>query len=159
MHVNPGGWTPNTPEERVMHAFMRIGRRMRAKQPGDTLDPSLHFMMYALRCSPGPVRLSELAAQTHMDASTVSRHVRTMENAGLVERRPDPEDGRAFRVQLTAAGQARLDEGTQRRHRLLAGAMKGWSRSDVETFETLMNRFADGVNRVADELSNNEENR
>lgn len=147
MHVNPEAL--RTPEEGVLHAFMRIGRRMRAKQPGDTLDPSVHFVMYALRCAPAPVRLSELAAQTQMDASTVSRHVRSMENAGLVERRPDPDDGRAFRVQLSTAGQTLLDEGLQRKQRLLARAMEGWKQSDIKTFEALMTRFAEGVESLA----------
>jgi DNA-binding MarR family transcriptional regulator len=155
MHVNPPeDWTPQTPEEGVLHAFMRIGRRMRAKQPGDTMDPSTHFVMYALRCASGPVRLSELAAQAQMDASTVSRHIRSMENAGLVERGTDPDDGRAFRIQLSEAGKTQLDEGMQRRQELLARAMEGWKQSDIKTFEALMTRFADGVNKVADERAN-----
>jgi DNA-binding MarR family transcriptional regulator len=35
--------------------------------------------------------------------------VRELENAGLVSRRPDPQDGRRSFVELTAAGVAKLE--------------------------------------------------
>ena len=151
MHVNPDeDWVPKTPEEGVLHAFMRVGRRMRSRQPGDTIDPSTHFVMFALRWG-GPVRLSELASRCQIDASTVSRQVRTLEDAGLIERSPDPNDGRAFRIQLSDTGRTQLDESMQRRKELLARAMEGWKPSDIKTFEQLMTRFADGVNKIAEE--------
>lgn len=151
MHVNPdpGDWTPQTPEETVLHAFMRVGRRMKTKHPGETHDQSAIVALHTLRCR-GALRLSELAAVIELDASTASRLVRGLENEGLVERAPDPDDGRASQVVLTEAGGKRLDEFSQRRKELLTQAMSDWKRSDIETFATLMGRFADGVTRVAD---------
>jgi len=152
MHVNPDGteWTPQTPEETVLHAFMRIGRRMKAKHPGEPLDQSAIAALHMLRCS-GTVRLSELAAIIELDASTASRLVRTLENDGLVERTADPDDRRASLIELTEAGTARLAEYSKRRQGLLTKAMQDWDKSDIETFATLMGRFADGVNAIADE--------
>lgn len=143
MQVNDA-YTPQTPIEGVMHAFTRIGRRLKAKQPGDTLDHSAHIVMFALRCN-GALRLSDLAGKLELDASTASRHVRSLEQLGLIRRSPDPDDGRAFRVELTEQGIEQWEASARHRMELLSAAMEGWSEEDVQTFERLMTRFADGV--------------
>ncbi|GAA1580388.1 hypothetical protein GCM10009804_41180 [Kribbella hippodromi] len=143
MQVNDA-YSPRTPIEGVLNAFTRVGRRLKAKQPGDTLDHSLHVVLFALRCN-GALRLSDLAARLELDASTTSRHVRSLEQLGLVRRSPDPDDGRAFRVELTEQGVQQWEAGARHRMELLSAAMEGWSEQDVQTFERLMTRFADGV--------------
>lgn len=149
MQVNDA-WVPHTPVEGVLHAFTRIGRRLKSRQPGDTIDHSAHLVMFMLRCT-GPVRLSDLATRMEIDASTASRHVRSLELAGLIRRSADPDDGRAFRVELTEAGEREFDAASKRRQELLTRAMDGWDSADIETFEKLMTRFADGVTSIADE--------
>ena len=148
MQVNDP-YLPQTPIEGVMHAFTRVGRRLKAKQPGDTIDHSAHMALFVLRCS-GALRLSDLAARMELDASTASRHVRALEQLGLVRRSPDPDDGRAFRVELTEQGIEEWESSARRRMELLSAAMDGWSEDDVLTFERLMTRFADGVTRLTD---------
>ncbi|TCC39652.1 MarR family winged helix-turn-helix transcriptional regulator [Kribbella sindirgiensis] len=143
MQVNDA-YTPQTPIEGVMHAFTRIGRRLKAKQPGDTIDHSAHIVLFALRCN-GALRLSDLAGKLELDASTASRHVRSLEQLGLIRRSPDPDDGRAFRVELTEQGIEQWEASARHRMELLSAAMEGWSEEDVQTFERLMTRFADGV--------------
>jgi DNA-binding MarR family transcriptional regulator len=132
-----------------MHAFTRIGRRLKAKQPGDTIDHSAHVVLFALRCN-GAQRLSDLATRLELDASTTSRHVRSLEQLGLVRRSPDPADGRAFRVELTEQGIEQWEAGARHRMELLSAAMEGWSDEDVQTFERLMTRFADGVTALTE---------
>jgi DNA-binding MarR family transcriptional regulator len=149
MHVNDG-WVPQTPVEGVLHAFTRVGRRLKSKQPGDTIDHSAHLVMYMLRCN-GALRLSDLAAKMELDASTASRHVRALEQVGLIRRSADPDDGRAFRVELTEDGEREWETSFKRRMELLSQAMNGWDESDIETFEKLMTRFADGVTNLVDE--------
>ncbi|GAA1604339.1 hypothetical protein GCM10009789_67900 [Kribbella sancticallisti] len=133
-----------------MHAFTRIGRRLKSKQPGDTIDHSAHLVLFVLRCN-GALRLSDLASRMEIDASTASRHVRALETVGLVRRSADPDDGRAFRVELTEQGMQEWEAAAKRRMALLSQAMDGWSDSDIETFERLMTRFADGVTSLADD--------
>jgi DNA-binding MarR family transcriptional regulator len=149
MHVNDG-WVPQTPVEGVLHAFTRIGRRLKSKQPGDTIDHSAHLVLYMLRCN-GALRLSDLAAKMELDASTASRHVRALEQVGLIRRSADPDDGRAFRVELTEDGEREWYTSSKRRMELLSQAMDGWDDSDIETFAKLMTRFADGVINIVDE--------
>lgn len=145
---NGSQWTPQTPEEVVLQAFLRIGRRMKSKQAGEAVDHSAIAALHALRCT-GAIRLSELAALIGLDASTASRLVRTLEIAGLLDRAPDPDDRRAFRVVLTPAGVERLAEFSRQRREMFGRAMRGWQQSEMATFATLISRFADGVNETA----------
>ena len=50
------------------------------------------------------LRMSELAARAHLAKQTMTTMVRLVERAGLVQRRPDPDDARATRVELTERG-------------------------------------------------------
>jgi DNA-binding MarR family transcriptional regulator len=54
------------------------------------------------------LRMQDLAARAVLSRTRVSRIVGELEAAGYVERRPDPGDGRASLVALTAAGRAAL---------------------------------------------------
>lgn len=53
----------------------------------------------------GPVRQVDLAAALGVSAASLSDSVASLAAKGLVMRQPDPEDGRARRVTLCAAGQ------------------------------------------------------
>lgn len=48
----------------------------------------------------------ELAARSGLSKQTLTTHMRALEAGRLVVRRPDPDDGRAFRVFLTRRGRA-----------------------------------------------------
>src|SRR5215210_6505705 len=57
-----------------------------------------------------PQRLSAVAAAAGLSLSRVSRIVDTLEQRGLVERRPSPDDARAVEGHVTAAGRALVRE-------------------------------------------------
>ena len=48
------------------------------------------------------LRQGELARRARLSKQTLTTMARALERAGLVKRRPDPEDGRATRVHLTS---------------------------------------------------------
>jgi DNA-binding MarR family transcriptional regulator len=52
----------------------------------------------------GPMRLTALTATEQLTQPAITNLVSRLERDGLVERRPDPSDGRAVLVALTAAG-------------------------------------------------------
>ncbi len=49
---------------------------------------------------------SQLAASMGVEPPTATKMLQRMEHAGLIERRPDPEDARISRVYLTERGRA-----------------------------------------------------
>lgn len=131
---------PATAEEAMMLTLTRLGRRMRQRLPGEELDFAVIVLMKALLHS-GPLRLSSLATRLEVDASTVSRQVRQLEDRGLVERTSDPADGRASRIALSDEGRRRLESGGQRRRALVARLMESWPADDREQLRVLLNRL------------------
>jgi DNA-binding MarR family transcriptional regulator len=64
-----------------------------------------YFTLAMLSEAPGHrLRMSALAARTNATLPRLSRVVSRLETAGLVERSPCPEDGRATNATLTEAG-------------------------------------------------------
>lgn len=90
-------------------------------------------------------RLSDLADDLRLDISTVSRHARTLEDAGLLDRVPDPDDRRAARLHLTAEGERVVEDIRAARRDLLARALAGWSSTDRATLTRLLARLADDL--------------
>src|ERR1700744_1639832 len=65
----------------------------------------------------GPRSAAQLAEDIGLDRSVVSRHASRLAAAGLIERRPDPSDGRAVPLALTGSGRRAVE---QMRRRLAA---------------------------------------
>ena len=108
---------------------------------GVSLDRSSYWLASWLTDAES-LRLSDLAGVLHSDLSTVSRQVLAAERAGLVERRPDPSDGRASRVYLTARGRDSLERLRAVQRAEILAAIAAWSPQDQHSFADLMSRFA-----------------
>lgn len=93
----------------------------------------------------GPRRQGELAEVALLDTSTVSRYVGQLVRAGLVERRPDPDDGRAVQLVATGTGQAAAQEMVARRNRTFAAVLADWDPADVSALTHLLARLNDDV--------------
>jgi DNA-binding MarR family transcriptional regulator len=130
---------PATAEDAVMSLMMAFGRRMRQRQPGDPVDYSA-IPLLKLLAHQGPMRLSGLAAVLDLDASTVSRHVRQLEDRGLLERAEDRDDRRASRIAVTEQGRTCLAKGFEARCHLVARALEGISDDERETLRVLLHR-------------------
>lgn len=63
----------------------------------------------AQRIAPGGSRLTELAEQAQVTKQTASLLVAALEEEGLVERVPDPADGRARLIRFTPKGRSAAD--------------------------------------------------
>ncbi|CAO5227099.1 hypothetical protein FAGKG844_100062 [Frankia sp. AgKG'84/4] len=89
----------------------------------------------------GPMRLGSLAAAVQSDPSTVSRQVAGLVRDGYVERRADPDDGRAVVLAVTEAGGQVYREHLRNRDAQYAAMLSGWSSEDIVTFAALLSRF------------------
>lgn len=135
----------------VLDAMMTVGRTMRQRVAGDELEPGIFWLLKSIAAQ-GPLRVTELASCTNLDTSTVSRHVAQLDRAGLVERTPDPADGRAHRLQLTEAGRNGLHAAFERRRGLLRRALDHWDADDVVHLDRLLGRFVADLDTLNAEL-------
>jgi len=95
----------------------------------------------------GPASTSDLAAAERMRPQSMAQTVRDLESAGLVSRRPDPDDGRRALVELTPAGLERLHTTRARREGWLAELFeREFTTAERETLRAalpLLRRIAD----------------
>jgi DNA-binding MarR family transcriptional regulator len=134
-----------------MHALLGISRLMRQRGQGETLDTGSFWLLKTLAAS-GPLRVTDLAACANLDVSTVSRHVAQLDSAGLIERTPDPVDGRAQRVKLSAPGAQKIEAALRTRRSLLEKSLESWEARDLEEFDRLLTRFAADVEALTQKV-------
>jgi DNA-binding MarR family transcriptional regulator len=123
--------------------FVLVVKRGMARFGGPNRE-GIEYPAYGLLArlvTDGPRRTTALAEAVYADPSTVSRQTAALIRHGLVERRPDPEDGRASILAPTEDGfRAFLDN--QRRHNEnMARILSGWTETDVHQLATLLARL------------------
>ncbi|HTI23190.1 MAG TPA: MarR family winged helix-turn-helix transcriptional regulator [Kutzneria sp.] len=99
------------------------------------------YMLMAHLVMNGPKRASALADAVHSDPSTVSRQVAQLVRAGLLERRADPQDGRACLLAATDNGRQLFDDMRAKRSVHLDQMLASWPldrrQQLVELFDAL----------------------
>ncbi len=106
----------------------------------DGVEHAAYVLLAQLNCV-GPIRASALAEAVHSDPSTISRQVAGLVRAGLVERRADPEDGRAWLLAATGDGERVFEAMRRARRRHTAAMLERWSPADRNQLFTLLDRF------------------
>ncbi|MEU3713406.1 MarR family winged helix-turn-helix transcriptional regulator [Streptomyces catenulae] len=89
----------------------------------------------------GDRRATDLAADAFLDLSTVSRQVRALVDRGLVERRPDPDDGRVTLLSATPSGRDTFEHYRRQRDAELAGLLEPWTPQDRADLIRLLGRL------------------
>jgi DNA-binding MarR family transcriptional regulator len=79
----------------------------------------------------GPVTLGQLARAEQVRPPTMTKIVTGLERDKLVERKPDPTDGRLTRIVATPKGQRILIEGRARRVKSLTTAVEQLNDSEL----------------------------
>jgi DNA-binding MarR family transcriptional regulator len=121
---------------RLRMAIVRTARRLRqeAAGAGTELSPTAAAALATVERH-GPLTPSELAEIERIKRPTGTRTLRQLEQAGLVDRSPDPSDGRSALVSVNAAGRERLRRLRGRKNAYLARRMRDLPAEDVATLE------------------------
>lgn len=99
-----------------------LQRQLARADAGDGLSRA-RLSALSLLVLGGPRTLGGLAASEGVRPPTMTRLVHAMEADGLLERRPNPADGRSIIVAATPAGEAALDLGRARQLAPLADSI------------------------------------
>ncbi|MGL4257622.1 MAG: MarR family winged helix-turn-helix transcriptional regulator [Microbacterium sp.] len=90
------------------------------------------------------ITLSALAETLAADKGQVSRAVRELEHLGLIERTPDPDDGRSALLSPTPAGLERLAAARAPQERTLVDALEEWPIDDIRNLSRLLHALTAG---------------
>jgi DNA-binding MarR family transcriptional regulator len=122
----------------LMGLFTTI-RQMRA-HAGEPIDLASMYLLYNVLQKPG-IRVSELAGDVGLDASTMSRHVQNLTRAGYLKRSTALDDKRAAAVHLTDQGLEVILKIVKSRSAMIIRAMENWNAEDRQRFLELALRF------------------
>jgi len=133
---------------RLRLALVRTARRLRQEAASEAtgLTPTSTSALATIERH-GPLTPSELAALERVKRPTVTRTLGCLEREGLIERTPDPTDGRSSLVALNAAGRERLRRLRGRKNAYLARRMRDLSAAEIETLERaaeILDRMREG---------------
>lgn len=126
--------------------LVRLGRMMAhakarfLRRNDDGLETASYVLLFHL-LGDGPQRTTALADAVHSDTSTVSRQIAALVRHGLVERRADPQDGRACLLAATVKGQDMLHQHRTQRNEEIAGLLGHWPRADIRHLISLLDRM------------------
>lgn len=129
--------------ERELILLLRRGRGW-SRDIAAELHPGLQPTAYAVLSrihDLTSLRASELCGHFDMDKGAMSRTVAELEATGLLVRSPDPEDGRAQRLALSAVGRRRLIQAREGHRRMVREQLEQWPDADVDMFAALLHRF------------------
>jgi DNA-binding MarR family transcriptional regulator len=125
----------------LMHSFLKGRARLLASAEHE-VEWSAGQLLRCIAASDQPMRSGALAECVQSDPSTVSRQVAALVKDGYLERRADPDDGRASLLVLTPKAHTLLAEHDQIRLTYFARMLDGWSDTDLRRFAALLERFA-----------------
>ncbi|MDN5764873.1 MAG: MarR family transcriptional regulator [Humibacillus sp.] len=135
----------------LFHALIRVQKLLLAAR---TIAPKIHPgmetaaypVMFTVHTM-GPVGISDVAMVLHSDVSTVSRQVSGLFAHGLLDKQPDPADGRATLVSLTDAGRQSLDEVQLVRGQWFQELLADWQADETDLFTEHLQRLGDSLDK------------
>lgn len=108
---------------RLRLSIGRLMRQLRHQNVGG-LTASQLSALYTVE-KHEPIRLSDLACYERVSPPTLTRCVASLEELGLLERRPDPDDGRAALITLSPSGRKLTADLRRERTTILTGRIEG----------------------------------
>lgn len=128
-------------EDHLLNLFGRLRKLAFGQHPlqdsGVTM-PQLTLLDW-IGASPG-CGVQEVADGLGLTAPTVSVGVRRLEDAGLLQRQPDPQDGRALQLFLTEQGQTLCQRARAFRRDKLQRLLKGLTPAERTTLLALLEK-------------------
>jgi DNA-binding MarR family transcriptional regulator len=126
---------------RLVHLFNRARAHMLDSARYD-VERSAQLLI-SLLVTRGPMRAGALAEQMQSDPSTISRQVASLVREGMVDRRADPEDGRASLLVATEKARAAHEHHLGHRHQHFRAMLADWDDGDCARLAGLVTRFTE----------------
>lgn len=114
---NAHGWDEAAPAMAVVTSIMRVqqillGRADAALRPLDLTFARYEVLMLLSFSRRGALPLGKIGERLQVNPASVTNAIDRLEEQGLVERVPNPADGRGTLAQLIAAGRAKASAAT-----------------------------------------------
>ena len=153
------GPSPRRSRQELVNRFIELSNQVSSQmRPGRSevwsdIELTMHQFRALSVLSRGPLRVSDLASLLGIRLSAASTLVDRLEEKGLIERVPDPDQPRIIRLQLTDLGRRETENLREINRRLLESVAELLTDEElrvvVETFEILASALRrNGIDHV-----------
>ena len=104
------------------------------------LQPSAYLLL-AYLYETGSVRSTDVVDALGIDKGAVSRQIQHLVDLGLMQRTPDPADGRAVLLSVSEGGVARLEQMRGQRWQGFDRRLADWTPSELAAFAAQLSRY------------------
>lgn len=115
-------------------AVMRLARRLRTERASDAMTPSQMAVLGTLMRQ-GAMCPAELASAERVQPPSMTRILNTLQDAGMVTRRPHPTDGRQVLYETTPKARRMVQDDRERRDHWLSQRLSTLSVEDRQILE------------------------
>lgn len=111
------------------------------------LEPGWFDVLASLRRAGAPYELNprQLIDATMLSSGGMTKRLDRLEQAGLVQRRPDPKDRRGTRVQLTKGGREVVDAAVERHTANLDRLLEHLNKREQQQLADLLRKWLHGL--------------
>jgi DNA-binding MarR family transcriptional regulator len=140
--------SPDPAAIRLAVAIKRLRAKLReAGDPDSIALPISQVAILQYLRRKGPATAADLAVAEHVSQQAIAQNLAALKRAGLVEARPDPNDGRKSLIHVTAAGNQLFEAIISSRNAWLAQAIQATiapaERPALDKAIELLERLAD----------------
>ena len=131
-----------------------LGQQMRQESVSSPQWRLLARLLVAEQGADKSLTPTELARSQRLSKNTVSAHLRSLEERGLIEREIDPDDLRAFRIQLSAEGLRVMRHSLPIHIGFLNDLTTDLSSGEIEQLESLLEKLHRSLLHCAENNAN-----
>ena len=140
---NDPAHVPGETLHRLIHAYKRT--TMNAMQAADMPMPMSHKRVLKWIIKLPGITAQQMAEKSGQDKGRITRLIKEIENEGLIERRPHPEDRRSQTLHLTPAGDTLMTEFRSVEQDVRTRMTRGLTPQQIQTFVEIANLMADNL--------------
>ena len=134
----------------LIAAIRALERRLRQQSAlrastARSASPAEHAVLRCLADADGPLSLVALAGRIARDQGSACVLVQRLHARRLVQKWPDPTDGRRLQISVTAAGRRAADEVLDDSSSALAHALAAWPAGRVEAAAALLAQLTEAL--------------
>jgi DNA-binding MarR family transcriptional regulator len=89
-----------------------------------------------------------LQKKVNIDHAAVTRHLKQLEENGMVLRRKNPEDNRFTYVQLTDEGKRKVAAYCEEKQRFMSNVLKGFSEEESSKLLDILTRIQENIEEI-----------
>lgn len=142
---------------RTYYSYLQlVGCMLSEMGLSDRLKPGMTNVLYVL-WERDDRTMGEITERLQLSKSTLTRLVRTVESAGLVETRRDPSDRRSIRVKLTGEASSIKEEALELGRRVESVLINDLEGDESETLRRLLITLNESIAHRVDELEESSE--